>query len=101
MKLTTEDYKKRSQSAKGSKKGKYGITVPKPFDFDTRDKFKTKTIREQKIDEMVREKEMEELGKVNHQFRSKPIPVEVLVPKYNTMMKAEQERRAKVRAQSI
>jgi hypothetical protein len=99
-KLTNRDYAKRARSAKPSK-DKYGITVPKPFEFDVRDKFKTKTIRERKVEEMVKEKELEELSRKNHQFRHKPIPVEVLVPKYNSIMKAEEERRAKVRAQSI
>jgi hypothetical protein len=37
---------------------------------------------------MVREKEVDELGKINYQFRSKPIPVEVLVPKYKSIIKA-------------
>lgn len=35
------------------KKGKYGVTVPRPFQFDIRDKVRPKTIREVKIDEMV------------------------------------------------
>ncbi len=46
VKLTTKDYidHERSQSRK---QGKYGVTVPKPFNFDLRDKTKTtKTIRE-------------------------------------------------------
>lgn len=54
-KLGTKDYVKRAQSAKDQKKGKYGVTVPKPFGFDLRDKTKTKTIRERKIDAMVEE----------------------------------------------
>ena len=48
-KLTTKDYidHERSQSRK---KGKYGVTVPKPFGFDMRDKTKIKSIRERKVD---------------------------------------------------
>lgn len=42
------------------KKGKYGVTVPQPFGFDMRDKSKTKTIRERKIDEMIAEKKVSE-----------------------------------------
>jgi hypothetical protein len=34
--------------------------VPKPFGFDLRDKTKTKTIRERKIDAMVEGKKLEE-----------------------------------------
>jgi hypothetical protein len=47
--LTTKDYAERSQS----RKGKYGVTVPKPFNFDLREKTKSKTIREKKVEEMV------------------------------------------------
>ena len=80
-KLTNKDYVQRAQSAK-VKKGKYGVTVPTPFGFDTRDKKKTMTIREQKVEEMVREKRLLEDNLVKHQFRSKPIPPEVMIPKY-------------------
>lgn len=51
-KLTSSDYID-NELAKSGKKGKYGVTVPKPFTFDQRDKTKKKTIREQKIDEMI------------------------------------------------
>lgn len=51
-KLTNNDYIQRAQSAK-QKRGKYGVTVPTPFAFDTRDSRKTKTIRERKVEEMV------------------------------------------------
>lgn len=45
-KLTTQDYINNDRSMSKKKKGKYGVTVPKPFDFDVRDKFKKKGIRE-------------------------------------------------------
>lgn len=47
-KLSTKDYieHERSQS---KKKGKYGVTVPKPFNFDIRDKTRSKSIRERKV----------------------------------------------------
>lgn len=81
-KLSQADYVKRAQSAKGAKKGKYGVTVPKPFGFDLRDKTKTKSIRERRIEEMVEDKKIEEDALIKHQFRSKPIPPEVLIPRY-------------------
>lgn len=70
----------RAQSAKS--KGKYGVTVPRPFGFDMRDKGKSKTIRERKVEEMVEEKRLTENALVKYQFRSKPIPPEVLIPRY-------------------
>jgi hypothetical protein len=53
-KLTTQDYINNDRSlSRKAKGGKYGLTVPKPFDFDVRDKTKKKTIRERKVDEMI------------------------------------------------
>jgi hypothetical protein len=79
--LTTRDYADRSRS----KKGKYGVTVPKPFNFDLREKTRTKTIREKKVEEMVNEKQTEEEKALKQQFRCKPIPPEVLIPRYKTI----------------
>ena len=74
------------------------MTVPKPFAFDLRDKSKHKSIRERKVEAMIREKQMEEEGFVKHQFRHKPIPPEVLIPRYNNLLEAEQARRNNVRS---
>ena len=57
MKLTTQDYIDRENQ---KKQGKYGVTVPKPFNFDVREKTRPKTIREKKIEQMVAEKKVEE-----------------------------------------
>lgn len=94
MKLSNKDYAKRAQTPKAStKKGKYGVTVPKPFAFDMRDKVKVKTIRERKIDEMVSEIKFAETALVKHQFRSKPVPPEVLIPRYQTIIEADMARK--------
>jgi hypothetical protein len=94
-----EDYtRKRSHSAVVKKKGKYGVTVPRPFDFDKKNNATHKSIRQRKIDEMIAEKKMEEEAAVKHQFRHKPIPPEVLIPRYQTIQESEMARRAAVRA---
>lgn len=80
-KLTTRDYAERSHS----RKGKYGVTVPKPFNFDLREKTRTKTIREKKVEEMVMEKKLDEEKNMKQQFRCKPIPPEVLIPRYQAI----------------
>ena len=54
------EYVKRAKSAKAQRKGKYGVTVPKPFGFDLRDRVKGKSIRERRIEEMVEGKKLEE-----------------------------------------
>jgi len=40
--------------------------VPKPFNFDVRDKIKPKTIREKKVDEMIAEKKIKEENILKH-----------------------------------
>jgi hypothetical protein len=50
--LTAQDYVKD----KDAKKGKYGVTVPKPFAFDLRDKTRPKTIHERKAERAMEEK---------------------------------------------
>lgn len=84
-KLTQKDYMARAQSAKAANRGKYGVTVPKPFGFDVRDRGKNKTIRERKVEAMVEEKRLEEEALIKHQFRSKPIPTDVLIPRYQSI----------------
>ena len=62
-----EDYaKKRSQSAKLNKKGKYGVTVPRPFTMCKNEGAKPKSIRQKKIDEMIAQKKLEEEAIVQH-----------------------------------
>ena len=92
---------KRAEAAKAKKKGKYGVTVPKPFAFDMRDKTKPKTIRERKVEAMVQEQRRDERSHVERQFRSKPIPPEVLIPRYGTICEADLARRQAVRSQSV
>lgn len=67
-----------SRSVKYDRKGKYGVTVPEPFDFDIRETTRPKTIREQKIEEMIEEKRWEDSCK--NTIKSRPIPSKVLEP---------------------
>lgn len=96
--MTAGDY---AELGKSGKKGKYGVTVPRPFNFDLRDKNKTKTIRERKVEEMVNEKRQEEEKAVKTQFRSNPIPPEVLIPRYKTIIEGNIMRRMEVKKNSI
>ena len=67
--------------------------MPLPFGFDTRDKKKSVTIREKKVEAMVDEKRREEEMLIKYQFRSKPIPPEVLIPRYNSIQEADLARK--------
>lgn len=67
-------------------KGKFDVTVPEPFDFDRRDKRKTKTIREKKVDEMVKEKDNKEEIEMNVRPRVNPIPRTTTEPLYERIL---------------
>jgi hypothetical protein len=101
VKLTTKDYIDHEKSQKAGKDGKYKITVPKPFGFDVREKTRSKSIREKKLEEMIAEKKVKEENIIKHQFRSKPIPPEVLIPRYNTIIENNERRRLEVKKNSI
>ena len=79
------------------RKGRYGITVPQPFKFDQRDATAKKTIREIKVEQMVEEKKIEEQNMIKYQFRHKPIPVSVLVPRFQAICDENEARRQRVR----
>ena len=80
--VTADDYVHQLR-VKSQRRGRYGVTVPEPFGFDMRDQQKTKaSIREKKVNAMVMEKKIEEENMIKHQFRHKPIPAAVLVPRY-------------------
>lgn len=75
--------------------------MPKPFDFDVRDKTKKKGIREKKVAKMIAEKKLEEEAIIKYQFRSNPIPPEVLIPRYKTIMEANEMRRMETKKNSL
>ena len=80
--ITADDYMHQIRD-KSLRKGRYGVTVPEPFSFDLRDQqAKKANTRERKVNEMIMEKKMEEENMVKHQFRHKPIPAAVLIPRY-------------------
>lgn len=86
---------------KDGKKGRYGVTVPQPFQFDIREKVRPKTIRERKVEQMMEEKQQEEQEHLNQTFRSKPIPPKVLKPQYEKINTANENRRNKVRQECV
>ncbi|CAG9320755.1 unnamed protein product [Blepharisma stoltei] len=83
-----------------SSKSQHQFTVPEPFEFDTREKIKPKSIRQQKLDEMVLEKKLEEEFHLKYRPKANPIPAEVLIPKYQTLLAAQEARRLEVKRNS-
>ena len=96
--ISTDDY---ISHRKEKDKGRYGVTVPKPFGFDFRDKVRPKSIRERQIERMVEEKRAEENEALKKQFRCKPIPPEVLQPRFYAIQQQNEEKRLKVKQESI
>ena len=75
--------------------------MPKPFGFDLRDQTKTKTIAERKFEAAMMEKKINEDNIIKHQFRSKPTPPEVLIPRYQSILEADAARKEMIRSQSL
>jgi hypothetical protein len=65
MQLSYKDYGKSDRS-KSQKKGRYGVTVPKPFSFDIRENTKPKSIAEKKLERDMAEKKIEEEAMIQH-----------------------------------
>ena len=91
-----QHYKKRN-----AKKGKYGVTVPMPFAFDTRDKTRPKSIKERKAELDQEERDADMRATLNKVFRSKPIPPEVLQPRFQAITEANEERRMRIKQQCV
>lgn len=74
---------------------KFNVTIPTPFAFDTRDKSKKVSIREQKLKEMLDEEERK-LKEAMQPFRCKEVPAHVKDNLYEKLLK-DQERERKER----
>jgi len=73
------------------------LTVPKPFDFDSRDVVKPKSIRERKVEAMVNEKIAAEEKMLKHQFKRKPIPPEVTMSLFKNINERAKRKSEMVR----
>ena len=81
-------------------KGKYNITVPVVFEFLNRQKEK-KTIRELKVEEMLKEAKDKESEERGYRFQANEIPRSTKQPKYQRIQEANEDRRQEVRRMSI
>ena len=80
------------------------MTVPQPYEFDEREKDKKqrgKTIREQKLEQMLREKEEEIIEVKSYVFKANDIPRTTREPLYEKIIKSNEERRAEIRRLSM
>lgn len=78
-----------------------GLTVPEPFHFEKREQGKKKSIREKWVEKVVKEKNDEEARHLNFKYKAQEIPREVLMPKYESLRKALEERSLNVKRTSM
>ena len=82
------------------KKQFFAPTVPRPFKFESRESARPKTIKQRQMEELKAQKKREEEEILAFQYRAQPVPAEVLVPKLESMMGAQEAKREKVRLES-
>lgn len=81
-------------------KGKYNITVPVAFEFLNRQR-ERKTIREQKLEEMLKESRDREEHEKSVRFTANAIPRTTKEPLYQRILESNEQRREEVRRMSI
>ena len=82
--------------------GKYKITIPISPRFEKRAKKKKgMSIRERKLQEMVKYNDLEDEYEMSQQFRAKPVPKSTLEPRFERIMEANEKRRQDVKQKSI
>ncbi|CAG9319563.1 unnamed protein product [Blepharisma stoltei] len=91
-----KDYPVRSSSV-----GKFGVTVPEPFGFETRELTKEKSIRQRRFEEYINEIRLEEERHLNMKYKANPIPSDVIIPKYDSILAAQEARRIEVKRTSM
>ena len=108
----TEDFtiKPAVQSEKGLSRSfsedrrttkKFNITVPQPFTFDERELTRPKTRAQKQFEEMVAAKHIEEERFRHYRYKARPVPSAVTIPKYESLMAAQEARRLEVKRTSI
>ena len=77
------------------------LTMPEPFDFESREKSKKLSIREQKFNEMMAEKRKLEEFHRNYRPKPKPVPSSVKIPLYEQMLENHKIRSEEIKKTSI
>ena len=80
-------------------KGKYDVTVPKPFEFLNAEK--AYTIRQQKFEQMMEQKKRDEEKQLSTRVRARDVPAIVKVNKYVKMLKAQEWKKEEAKRLSM
>ena len=81
--------------------GKYRITIPSSPGFEKRGKKKGLSIREKKLQEMIKYNDLEDEYEMSRQFRAQPVPKSTIEPRYHKIIEANEKRRQEVKQKSI
>eukprot|EP00742_Colponemidia_sp_Colp-10_P012236 GILJ01013704.1.p1 GENE.GILJ01013704.1~~GILJ01013704.1.p1 ORF type:complete len:699 (-),score=131.65 GILJ01013704.1:156-2252(-) len=79
---------------------RFRITVPQPFSFENRDQVRHKSISRKKFEEWMAEKKVQEEKASNKYWRANPVPSSVIVPRFQSIMAANEARRIEVKRTS-
>lgn len=71
------------------------MTVPVPFEFLNQEK--GFSIRQKKVEKMIKDKQKEEERALSFKYKAREIPKTVMGNKYEKMARAESERRAEAK----
>jgi hypothetical protein len=91
-------YQYFSKQKKPKTKSELKFTVPAPFDFENREQTKPKSIRQLKFEDYITEMKREEENHLKYRPKAAPVPAEVAIPKYNSMLAAQEGRNTERRA---
>jgi hypothetical protein len=92
-------YKERLVAKEG--KGRYDLTIPTPYEFQKNEGAKKKTIREKKVEEMIKSKLREEDKYKDFKFSANAVPRTTTQPLYQKITDDNQMRRMEVRRMSL
>jgi hypothetical protein len=80
-------------------KGSYNVTVPVPFEFLNAEK--GFSIRQKKVEQMIKDKQMEEDQALSFKYKARDIPRAVREKKYDKIVRQSQERRKEAKRQAM
>ncbi len=99
--VASQDNKRTKSTRKVPKEDQdFHVTVPKPFHFFDRERFKGKSITQRKLEEMLAEKKYQEDLLIRHRFKANAIPKSTTEPRYERMAQAREARSEQVKLES-
>lgn len=80
-------------------KGKFNVTVPVPFEFMNQEK--GFSIRQKKVEQMIKEKKREEEKALAFEYRAREVPKNVKENKFEKLMKSQEDKRQEAKRLAV